>query len=424
MMKIPPNKITFLFLLVALALAATAQAAGDKWALLIGVDKCKAVGELKVCSADAVAMKSVLEQIGYPAKRINVLTDNQSDMDDMPTMLNVERAIKRLAEAAEADDTVLFFFSGHGVTANGTSMLVPTDGDLTKGISLTWIKDQFAACKAREKVMILDACHSGAAKGVSGITPDLKTSGNLIMLLSCEKDQVSWPDAEGRHSVFTSAVLEGLSGKAADADKKVTHLSLADYVRKSVKNWTFENKKSRQTPIMVADASGDIVLADVALINPVGVAAVPIKPAVVAAAAVAPKANALANGKWSAAGASAYALSRKERFPILVLIFATGIDQADTEPVLKMMDDSKIAETSKGWLSMVKVDLSSVSSMTDEDKQFARQLAQSNKIDKFPVLLVLNGSYQADYQYGTAELKDGVDGFVSALKNVKGKTKQ
>ncbi len=236
------------------------------------MDKCEAIGELKVCSADALALKSVLEQIGYPDNHITVLVDsNQSNINALPTIGNVERAIKRLAHVAEADDKILFFFSGHGVTHNGTSFLVPTDGNLTKGVSLTWIKDQFAACKAKEKVMILDACHSGAAKGVSGITPDLKTASNLVMLLSCEKEQVSWPDKQGRHSVFTSAILEGLSGKAANADRKVTHKTLAAYVRKSVKDWTYENQKNEQTPVMVADASGDIVLSDIALMKPANV---------------------------------------------------------------------------------------------------------------------------------------------------------
>jgi|GEM_PF-2855484 len=260
---------TLLCVLIIFSAGLTAQAVGDKWALLIGVDKCEAVGELKVCSADALALKSMLEQIGYPDNHITVLVDsNQSNINALPTIGNVERAIKRLAQVAEADDKILFFFSGHGVTYNGTSFLVPTDGDLAKGISLPWIKDQFAACKAKEKVMILDACHSGAAKGVSGITPDLKTVGNLVMLLSCEKEQVSWPDKQGRHSVFTSAILEGLSGKAANADRKVTHKNLAAYVRKSVKDWTYENRKNEQTPVMVADASGDIILADIALIKP------------------------------------------------------------------------------------------------------------------------------------------------------------
>ena len=267
-------------LALAVGLTISAHAAGDKWALLIGVDKCEAVGELKVCAADAIALKSVLERIGYPASHITLLVDNQAtNVNALPTIGNVERAIKRLAQVAEADDKILFFFSGHGVTYNGSSFIVPTDGDLTKGVSLSWVKDQFAACKAKEKVMILDACHSGAAKGVSGITPDLKKSGNLVMLLSCEKEQVSWPDKQGRHSVFTSAVLEGLSGKAANADRKVTHRALAAYVRKSVKDWTYENQKNEQTPVMVADATGDLVLADIALMQPASVTINVISPA-------------------------------------------------------------------------------------------------------------------------------------------------
>jgi hypothetical protein len=262
---------------------ASAHAAGEKYALLIGVDKCEAIGELKVCAADALALKSLLEQIGYD--HITVLVDNHSMINALPTIGNVERAIKNLAQVAEADDKILFFFSGHGVTYNGTSFIVPTDGDQTKGVSLTWVKDQFAACKAKEKVMILDVCHSGAAKGVSGITPDLKTAGSLVMLLSCEKDQVSWPDKQGRHSVFTSAVLEGLSGKAANADRKVTHRALAEYVRKSVKGWAYENQKSEQTPVLVANAAGDIILSDIALMKP---ARVTINNVTVPAPAIAP----------------------------------------------------------------------------------------------------------------------------------------
>jgi hypothetical protein len=282
-----PKSFFFLCRLVFLALAAggasAAYAGGEKWALLIGVDKCEAVGELTVCVNDARAMKSMLERIGYPAQHITLLVDNQSNMTAMPTLLNVERAIKRLAKAAAADDKIFFFFSGHGFTYNGDSFLVPTDGDLNRGVSLALIMDQFAACKAKEKVMILDACHSGASKGVSGITPDLKTSGNLVMLLSCEKDQVSWPDKQKQQSVFTSALLDGLSGKAANDDRKVTHLTLADYVSKYVKDWTYENQKSEQNPMLVADVSSDIVLADLTKMISINVqdkGLVPIKPPV------------------------------------------------------------------------------------------------------------------------------------------------
>ena len=63
-------------------------------------------------------------------------------------------------------------------------------------------------------------------------------------------------------------MLEGLSGKAANADRKVTPRALAEYVRKSVKDWTYENQKSEQTPVLVASAAGDIILSDMALMKP------------------------------------------------------------------------------------------------------------------------------------------------------------
>ena len=270
---IMPKLVSRLLMSLALAcgLAVPAHAIGDQWALLIGVDKCEAIGELTVCSADATALRDMLRRLGYPDNHIIVLVDNQPNVKNLPTFGNVERAIKRLAQVAESEDRILFFFSGHGITSNGESFLVPTDGDLTKGVSLSWIKDQFAACKAREKVMILDACHSGAAKGVSGISPDLKKPDDLVMLLSCGKDQVSWPDKQGGHSVFAGAVLDGLAGKAANADRKVTHRTLAAYVRKSVKEWTYENQKNDQTPLLVTDAVADLILADLALIKPANV---------------------------------------------------------------------------------------------------------------------------------------------------------
>ncbi len=147
-------------------------------------------------------------------------------------------------------------------------------------------------------------------------------------------------------------------------------------------------------------------------------------PAPAAPLPVIPPAIALADGKWLTKGASAYALSRKERFPLLVLVYATGIDQQATEPVIRMMDDPVVTSFSKGWLPMVKVDLAAIASMVEEEKQFARQLTQNNKIDKFPIILILNGSYQADFSYVATDLQKGAVGFVEALQGIKDQMKQ
>ena len=100
------------------SLALPAVAADERWALLVGVDKCANLGELKVCAADARSLQAVLEQAGYQGQ-VKVLADDGPDLSQWPTQSNLERAIENLAKTADAGDTILLFFSGHGLTRNG-----------------------------------------------------------------------------------------------------------------------------------------------------------------------------------------------------------------------------------------------------------------------------------------------------------------
>jgi len=252
----------WLMALTALCLTTTTVFAADRWALLIGVDRNEAIGNLKVCVNDARAMKAMLEKVGYDPKRIVLLTDDSNRPRDWPSIGNMRRWIKQLSKAAEKGDTFLLFFSGHGIMRGGEGYLVPTDGDRDNAIPLSWIRDQMKRSRASTKVLILDACHAGAAKGVDGVTVDLRAGANLAMLLSCQKGQVSWPDEKQRHSVFTRYLLEGLAGKAAGGDRKVTHNELFAYVRKRVKTWTVTNRKPLQEPVIGGDAVGDPVIAE------------------------------------------------------------------------------------------------------------------------------------------------------------------
>ena len=253
------------------SLALPAVAADERWAPLVGVDKCANLGELKVCAADARSLQAVLEQAGYQGQ-VKVLADDGPDLSQWPTQSNLERAIENLAKTADAGDTILLFFSGHGLTRNGEGYLVPSDGDQKRGLALAWVKDQLRASKAREKILILDACHAGTAKGVTGIVPDATASKDLVMLLSCDRDQVSWPDEAGGHSVFTAALIAGLAGQAVvGPDRRVTAAALHRYVQGRVKQWVFTNGRESQTPLLVADATGDVVLAELAMANPAAV---------------------------------------------------------------------------------------------------------------------------------------------------------
>src|SRR5262249_49181347 len=128
---------------------------------------------------------------------------------------------------AEPGDTVLVFFSGHGLLdERGQMFLAPRDCERSNlGLSAVRtddLRDMLRQCKATQKLLILDCCHAGGEKGdapagsPSGqeLGASFRSAEGLITLASCRKSEKSheWP-ARG-HGLFSYFVAEGLSGKA------------------------------------------------------------------------------------------------------------------------------------------------------------------------------------------------------------------
>lgn len=78
-----------------------------------------------------------------------------------------------------------------------------------------------------------------------------------VIVAACTKEQKSketdYP--AGRHGTFTLSLVEGLRGKATNADGEVTASTLYDYVAKRV-----ESEWHDQRPVMVSHMEGVIVL--------------------------------------------------------------------------------------------------------------------------------------------------------------------
>jgi uncharacterized caspase-like protein len=250
-------------LVVALVSPATA---GQRYAVVIGIDKYEGMGELKTCRADAKAMAEVLrERAGFDRDFVILMTDDATDEKDRPTLLRIERSIRLHAELARPGDTILVFFSGHGVTRKNEAgeergYLVPLDGDERSGIPLDKVKSIMAASKADSKLLVLDACHAGkGVKGVGGIAGGLAEAAGFMMLLSCEADQTS--NEEEGHGVFTRRLLDGLAGAAdADGDKAITQTELFDCLQTAMARWSAQSRKL-QKPVFFGDAKARFVLA-------------------------------------------------------------------------------------------------------------------------------------------------------------------
>lgn len=143
---------------------------GVKRALLIGINKYKAVPKLQGSLNDIETMRHILlTRWGFSEKHITVVTDERG------TRTGILAALDQLVKEAGPNDTVYFHYSGHGSQVEDLSgdeaddhldeTLVPQDG---RSGDIPDITDDeldaiFAKMRAKSALIVLDSCHSGTA---------------------------------------------------------------------------------------------------------------------------------------------------------------------------------------------------------------------------------------------------------------------
>lgn len=241
---------------------------GKAWAVLVGVNQYTdpSIASLSVCVDDVTAIQTSL---GGRYQLARLLTD--ATPDHLPTRSNILGELSAAAQVASEEDLLLFYFSGHGVARDGESYLLPCDTRMSAleltAVAMRDVRKIIEQSPAHAKVIILDACHSGASIGKSEptMTPEFirrvfEEAEGMAVLASCKENQQSWEWPEQGCSVFTHYLLEALSGKA-DLDKKgfVTVSDANRHVTDGVKTWAAD-KGTPQTPTLQYTVVGDIIL--------------------------------------------------------------------------------------------------------------------------------------------------------------------
>jgi len=186
--------------------------------------------------------------------------------------MNVE--LSKWSREGEAEDTIILYFAGHGYTLKDEAYLIPSDANsgyirdnldkvaynLAKGL-----KELSENIRAKEVLIIIDACYSGSL--IKGARPlqDVRISEysidslikekGYVFLLSSKSNETSGQMDDGRGH-FTHYLLKGIEGEAnRDNDDKITVKEVYDYLREEVRKATSNN----QTPVMVGER--EIVIA-------------------------------------------------------------------------------------------------------------------------------------------------------------------
>jgi hypothetical protein len=227
-------------------------------ALVVGIDHYQHIGGLHGCVNDAHAVKAMLDRHGDATVNFGVkLLAGASDV--------IERSeLKEAVRELFADDAeiALFYFAGHGYIESTGGYLCAGDcktGD--DGLPLSEIMTLANKSKARNKIIILDSCHSGIAGTGSNTAMAELAEGITILTASTAEQYATEENAAG---VFTTLFVDALGGAAANLVGAVTPGGIYAHIDQSLGPWaqrpvfktnvkTFVSLRTVNPPLQLAD---------------------------------------------------------------------------------------------------------------------------------------------------------------------------
>jgi len=203
---------------------------------------------LKYPVKDVKGLESVLkQQRGKAYQRVisKTITDQQA------TRGNIIQTVTSFFKPAKQGDIAILFISGHGMNSDNLGYYFlgyDANPDQIEVSGVSW-KDFNAINDLKANVLFLaDTCHSGNLAGNAvwqqraKVDPNLflrdAHNSNVIVFASSSGEDVSIEDPKWGHGAFTKALIDGLNGKAADAEGIVDIALLQRYVRKTVPKLT------------------------------------------------------------------------------------------------------------------------------------------------------------------------------------------
>ncbi len=228
------------------------------YALVVGIThyQSNVLADLAKPHLDAEAVAQVLERHGnfqevtrLPA---NWLSSYRAEVAQGElTSKELTKALKYLLQEQAEDSEVVIYFSGHGIAVvndlddEQEGFLVTSDCEIEMeggqvigqqhGISLRRLNNLIDKAKVSSLVVLLDCCHGGSLLE-NGLVKQTLTALNVkdyFLIAACRPQEKAY---EGeKYSIFTEALLKGLSEEQAGSDGKISCAHLLDVISKELK---------------------------------------------------------------------------------------------------------------------------------------------------------------------------------------------
>lgn len=220
--------------------------------------------DLQFAAQDALAMARALQSVGanlfangdsIEVHCLSTVPANETGLEDtainwqFASKPNIEATLKDIRRRAKAEDVVLVYLSGHGLTygasetaqfyylthdVNSEDMLSDPDARARYTVSTEELTAWLKEIAALKQVLIIDACNSGKViENLTSTTRSLNSSQiraldrmkdrtGMFILSGSAADKVSYEASEYGQGLLTYALLQGMLGvatrKTADGD--------------------------------------------------------------------------------------------------------------------------------------------------------------------------------------------------------------
>ena len=237
----------------------------NAYAIVIGIENYRQkLPKADFAVSDTRLVSEYLTKVmGYQEENVVLLTNEKALQSDLTKYFE-----KWLHNNVEKDGMVFIYYSGHGAPdpKTGGAYLVPYDGDPSfiaeTGYSLKRMYDALGKLPAKEIVVALDSCFSGAggrsvlAKGARPLVMNLQDNvilpKNMKVLSASGGDQISSTYDEKGHGLFTYFMLKGIKNEdVVKQDGSIEMDDLFGYIKPQVERIARKQYNNEQTPQLI-----------------------------------------------------------------------------------------------------------------------------------------------------------------------------
>lgn len=219
----------------------------------VGVADYKEIKDLRYTENDVAIFNQIMAQY---TDEIYSLVGSQA------THANLINNIRAVFAKAKADDTVIFFFSGHGYEG-GFCCYDMKPRSYIGGISYKEMQILFRNCRAGRKIVFADACFSGGlSQQKTQLTVQTVQNSEVVYFLSSKFDETSLELPNGPNGLFTYFLAQGLCGNSdLNGDRKISLQEIYDFVYSNVVSYVSRIPHS-QHPIIWGKCNKSMIVLD------------------------------------------------------------------------------------------------------------------------------------------------------------------